>query len=251
MLRPIAQNSPHRAVRLWSGLLGAASFLLAFLVLTVLIPGPLRPLDLAFNQFRGDDFVHVRPYLEVLDRIGQRAVCLPILAAVAGWASYRARTWRPLVIAGISVLALNAFVAVFKFGLERGAPLDNEPDFLTGGVMYPSGHAANVLLVYGLAAYLWSRYTDASRRTHWISVCVVALLTLTMFTTSLGLRWHWFTDLVAGFLVGAAALRTAVVLDRAIPFTPLRERQEDVTRPSDEHLRKRRRPQWTISLPRR
>jgi undecaprenyl-diphosphatase len=229
-------------VQLCSGLLGAAALLLAFLVLTVLIPGPLRPLDLAFNQFRGDDFSTIRPYLEVLDRIGQRAVCLPVLAAVAAWASYRAKTWRPAVVAAGSVLAVNVVVAVFKFGLERGAPLDNEPDFLTGGVMYPSGHAANVLLVYGLAAYLWWRYTDASRRTRWALVVGVAMLTVLMFTTSLSLRWHWFTDLVAGVLVGAAALRTAVVVDRAIPFTPLTESREPVTRPADQHRRLRRKP---------
>lgn len=241
------QSSPHRTVQLWSGLLGAASFLLAFLVLTVLIPGPLRPLDLAFNEYRGQDFAALRPYLEVLDRIGQRAVCLPVLAAVAGWASYRARTWRPMVVAGISVFAVNAFVAVFKFGLERGAPLANEPDFLTGGVMYPSGHAANVLLVYGLAAYLWCRYTDASRRTGWVLVVVVTVLTLTMFATSLSLRWHWFTDLLGGVLVGAAALRAAVVVDRAVPFTPLTHSREQVTRPADEHLRARRKPTATPS----
>lgn len=217
-------------MRLGSGLTSVAALLLAFLVLTVLIPGPLRPVDLAFNQFRGQDFDEVRAYLTVLDRIGQRAVCLPILAAVAGWLSYRLRSWRPAIVAAGSVLALNAFVALFKFGLERGAPLDNEPDFLTGGVMYPSGHAANVLLVYGLAVYLVCRYTDASRRARAGLVLVVAVLTVVMFATSLSLRWHWFTDLVAGVLVGAAALRAAVVVDRAVPLTPVAGREEPVTR---------------------
>jgi membrane-associated phospholipid phosphatase len=236
------QNSPNRSVRLWSGLLGAASFMLAFLVLTVLIPGPMRPLDLAFNEFRGQDFDVVRPYLQVLDRVGQRAVCVPILVAVAAWAARRARSWRPLIVTLLSVVALNAFVALFKFGLERGAPLDNEPDFLTGGVMYPSGHAANVLMVYGLAVYLWSRYTDASRRTRWVLVVTVAVLTVIMFTTSLSLRWHWFTDLVAGVLVGAATLRATVVIDRSIPFTPRKDSRQPVTRPADQHRQPRRRP---------
>lgn len=232
------QGSPHRRVRLWSGLLGAASFLLAFLVLTVLIPGPLRPLDLLFNDFRGQNFDAVRPYLQVLDRVGQRAICVPILVAVAAWASYRAKTKRPLIVTALSLIALNSFVALFKFGLARGAPLDNEPDFLVNGVMYPSGHAANVLLVYGLAVYIWCRYTDATRRTYWLSVVTVAILTLVMFMTSLSLRWHWFTDLVAGLLVGAATLRATVVIDRAVPFTPLRETREQVTRPSDQHRRR-------------
>jgi membrane-associated phospholipid phosphatase len=236
-------SSPNRAVQVWSGLLGVAGLLLAFLVLTVLIPGPLRPIDLALNHERGQDFLMIRPYLEVLDLIGQRGLCVPILVAVAARAAYLAKTWRPLIVTGASVLAVNTVVAAFKFGLERGSPIQNEPDFLTGGVMYPSGHAANVVLVYGLAAYLWCRYTDASRKTNrWLVVVVVAL-TVIMVATSLSLRWHWFTDLIGGVLVGAAALRATVVVDRAIPFTPLTETQEPVTRPSDEHLRPRRMPE--------
>jgi membrane-associated phospholipid phosphatase len=244
-------SSPNRAVKLWSGLLGVAGLLLAFLVLTVLIPGPLRPIDLALNHERGQDFLQIRPYLEVLDRIGQRGLCVPLLAAVAARAAYLARSWRPLVVTGISVLAVNAFVALFKFGLERGSPIQNEPDFLTGGVMYPSGHATNVVLVYGLAVYIWCRYTDASRRTQGWLVVVVSSLTVIMVATSLSLRWHWFTDLVAGVLIGAAALRATVVLDRAVPFTPLTESQEPVTRPADGHLRPRRRLRMPVQRGRR
>jgi membrane-associated phospholipid phosphatase len=225
-------RSPNRAVQLWSGLLGVAGLLLAFLVLTVLIPGPLRPVDLALNHERGQDFLAVRPYLEVVDHIGQRGLCVPLLVAVAARVSYRIRTWRPLIVTGAGVLAVNAVVGAFKFGLERGSPLQNEPDFLTGGVMYPSGHAANVVLVYGLLAYVWCRYTDASRRTYRWLVVVVAALTVIMVATSLSLRWHWFTDLIGGVLVGAAVLRTTVVVDRAIPFTPLTGTREPVTRPA-------------------
>jgi membrane-associated phospholipid phosphatase len=242
VLRQMQIVSPNRSARLLSGLLGVAGMLLAFLVLTVLIPGPLRPVDLAFNDPRGEAFQAVRPYLEVLDWIGQRGLVVPLLGLVAAWASYRARTWRPLIVAAAGTLALNVLVAGFKFGLERGSPLVNEPDFLTGGVMYPSGHAANVILVYGLGAYVWCRYTDASRRTRgWLAV-TVAVLTVVMVAVSLSLRFHWFTDLVAGVLIGAAVLRTTVVVDRAVPFTPLNHSDEPVTRPADEHLRARRKP---------
>jgi membrane-associated phospholipid phosphatase len=220
---------------LWSGLLGAAALLLAFLVLTVLIPGPLRPLDLALNHYRGDDFQAIRPYLEVLDYIGQRGLLVPLLGLVAWLAKRRAGTWRPVIVAAASTFAVNVVVAVFKFGLERGSPLDHEPDFLTNGVMYPSGHAANVVLMYGLGAYIWCRYTDASRRRYWQLVVVVSMLTVTMVAVSLSLRWHWLTDLIGGVLVGAAALKTTVAIDRAIPYTPLNDTDEPVTRPVDEN----------------
>jgi membrane-associated phospholipid phosphatase len=228
------QSSPHREARLWSGLLGAAALLLAFLVLTVLIPGPLRPLDLALNHYRGDDFQAIRPYLEVLDYIGQRGLLIPLLGLVAYLAARRAGTWRPVIVAAASTLAVNVVVGVFKLGLERGHPLDYEPDFLTNGVMYPSGHAANVVLMYGLAAYIWCRYADAPRRRYWQLVAVVSVLTVTMVAVSLSLRWHWLTDLIGGVLVGAAALKATVAIDRAVPLTPLTSTDEPVTRPVDE-----------------
>ncbi|MPZ62506.1 MAG: phosphatase PAP2 family protein [Propionibacteriales bacterium] len=230
--------APHRGARLWTGLSYTALLLAAFLVLTVLTAGPLQAVDLALNEPR--DISTIRPGLEIVDRIGQRAVCLPILGLVAGWAVYRARSWRPAFVAAVSVLSVNAFVAVFKFSLERGEPLENEPGFLAGGVMYPSGHTANVVLVYGLAAYLWWRYTDSSRDTRWIMAFVVMLLTLIMIATSLTLRWHWFTDLIGGVLVGAAALRAATSIDLAIPFTPLTREESQVTRPVARHLSTRR-----------
>lgn len=230
--------APHRRARLWTGLAYTALLLVAFLVLTVLAAGPLQAVDLALNKPR--DIASIRPSLAIVDRIGQRAVCLPILGLVAGWAVYRARSWRPAFVAAVSVLSVNAFVAVFKFSLERGAPLENEPNFLAGGVMYPSGHTANVVLVYGLAAYLWWRYTDSSRDTRWIMVSVVTLLTLIMIGTSLALRWHWFTDLIGGILVGAAALRAATSIDLTIPFTPLTRQESQVTRPVNRHLSTRR-----------
>lgn len=211
-------KEPSRLRPLAKGLCVAGLLLVAFGVLTSLVAGPLRSLDVALNFDR--DLSGVRPVLVTMDRIGQRAVCLPVLALVAWLASRRAGTWRPMIVAGVSVFAVNVLVAVFKFGLERGAPLAGEPGFLEGGVMYPSGHTANVVLVYGLTAYLWWHYTDAPRRTRRLATAAVVALTMIMIFTSLTLRWHWFTDLIAGVLVGAAALRAATAIDTAVPVRP-------------------------------
>ena len=213
-----ATDAPRRVRPLLRGLAVSGALLVAFGILTLLVAEPLRPLDVALNFQR--DVSEVRPVLVTMDRIGQRAVCLPVLAMIAWLASRRAGTWRPAVVALVSVFAVNLIVAVFKFGLERGSPLRGQPGFLEGGVMYPSGHTANVVLVYGLAAYLWWRYTDSSRRTRSVATAIVVALTLVMIGTSLTLRWHWFSDLVAGVLLGAAALRAATAIDRAVPVKP-------------------------------
>lgn len=216
MLKPAPSRSrDRRSHDLWRALGLSAALFCVFGALTALVAGPLRPLDVALNFER--DIEQWRTALTWLDRIGQRAIAVPILGVVAVLAARRAGTRRPVVVAAASVVVVNLCVASFKFTLERGAPLAGEPGFLEGGVMYPSGHATNVVLVYGLAAYLWSHYGGASRRTRRILVATVVLLSIIMVMTSLTLRWHWFTDLLAGIVVGSAVLQATVTLDRHFP----------------------------------
>ncbi|MPZ93454.1 MAG: phosphatase PAP2 family protein [Propionibacteriales bacterium] len=217
MLRAVRDLAPpSRGARVARGLLASGWLLLALLVLTMLAAGPLRPVDIALN-FQHDR-MSFNPTLLTIDRIGQRAVCVPVLVVVAALAGRRRRSWRPLVVAGLSVLVVNVAVGVLKLGLERGAPYDRQPAFFVDGVMYPSGHSANVVLVYGLAAYLWWRYAGASRRTRVWLVAAVVFLAHVMVLVSLALGFHWFTDLVAGVLVGGAVLQAVTTVDRAMPL---------------------------------
>jgi undecaprenyl-diphosphatase len=157
------------------------------------------------------------PFLHVLDRVGQRAVALPILAVAAFVVCRRARSWRPALVAGCSVFALNLVVLVLKLVLGRAAPNTADPSFFAGGMAYPSGHSANIVLVYGLIAYLVSEYTSSSRRTRAVLWGIVGVLAVTMVVTSLTLNWHWFADLVAGLLVGGVVLELTAGVDRAAP----------------------------------
>ena len=59
------------------------------------------------------------------------------------------------------MLALNLAVLVLKLALGRGQA-GTDPAFFVGGMAYPSGHTANIVLVYGLVAYLLSRYRGVS-----------------------------------------------------------------------------------------
>jgi membrane-associated phospholipid phosphatase len=78
--------------------------------------------------------------------------------------------------------------------------------------------------VYGTAAYLASRYGEVSRGARRVMFAMVAVLSLVMTMTSLLLRWHWFTDLIAGFLVGGVVLSAMAAFDLATPFSSSRWR---------------------------
>jgi undecaprenyl-diphosphatase len=204
-----------------SGLALAGFLFLVFVGFTLLAMGPLISLDAYFNLAPPPR--SWLPFLHVLDRIGQRAVCLPLLAVVTVACCRYRSSWRPAWVVGASVFGLNLLVLILKVGLGRGQPETADPAFFVGGMAYPSGHTANIVLVYGLVGYLLGHYRAVRpgvRRAVWAAVC---LLSVTMVLTSLTLDWHWFADLIAGLLIGSVALQLTAAVDAAIPAGALHD----------------------------
>lgn len=196
--------------------LALAGFLgLVFVGFTLLAMDPLVALD-AYLNLEPPPAAWL-PVLHVLDRIGQRAVCLPILAVVTWLCCRRRESWRPAFIALGSVLLLNFVVGVLKLTLGRGQPSTADPSFFIGGLAYPSGHTANIILVYGLAVYFLGTYYQVRRRTLGACWSAVGLLSVLMVVVSMTLNWHWFADLIAGLIVGAAVLELTVGIDAVLP----------------------------------
>jgi membrane-associated phospholipid phosphatase len=223
--RPVELTPPEQpAPSPVPGLLVAGALALAFTVLTWFLAGPPHGswIDRVLN--RQHDISAYTPVLHVLDRIGQRAVCLPVLALITVWVAWRHRSARPVLISVSAVVAVNLIVLVLKIWLGRGAPLAHRPAFFVGGEMYPSGHTSNIIAVYGTGVHLLSRYGDISRTLRKALYGLVALLSVVMTVTSLLLRWHWFTDLIAGFLIGGMILAVTVAFDDSTPFESPRRR---------------------------
>ncbi|MGH3445085.1 MAG: phosphatase PAP2 family protein, partial [Nocardioidaceae bacterium] len=195
-----------------------AGFLtLVFVGFTLLAMGPLMSLDAYFNLAPPPPAWV--PVLHVLDRIGQRLVCMPILTVAVLLACRRQHSWRPAVLAALSTFALNCVVGALKLGLGRAEPRTGDPHFFSGGIAYPSGHTANIVLVYGLAVYLLAHYNHMRRRTQAIAWSIVGALSVLMVVVSMQENWHWFADLIAGLLVGGVMLQLTVVADAAVPLT--------------------------------
>ena len=204
-----------------AGLLGAA-----FVVVTTLAAGPLERVD---ASLRGRWVLGVTPGLEplfqdVLDKLASQAICVPVLAAVAIAIAVRRRSWRPIAVAGGAELAWLVVVGALKVLFARPAPALGNPAFYEGGlwslgemgVSYPSGHAAEVFLIYGAAVHLVHRYTGVGR--HWVRVMriLVGALAVNTVVVSFWLGWHWLTDLVGGLLVGGCLLAILIAVDRRL-----------------------------------
>jgi len=203
-----------RAVR-WSTL-----FFAGFIVVTqqVITNGPLIALDARIaNAGRTDfpswiDFILVR-----IDDLGLRGLTATALMIAAIYIARRFKTWRPLNLAILSLIALNLTVGLAKLLIGRTKPKLNVDLIYAGGLSYPSGHASNALLSWGVLAYLIYRYAHVDRYRGRLASTGVALISLSVCVVSIFRNTHWLSDLVGGLFIGAALLVMVIAVDRFVP----------------------------------
>jgi membrane-associated phospholipid phosphatase len=174
--------------------------------------GPLKRIDVWLAGMAISRNSPLRTPLLIPDGIGLRAVTAPLLVVVASYLGWRLRSWRPTVLTGGAVLALNLTVAVIKITTGRGQPIGENPDLFIGGMMWPSGHASNIAMTMTLGLYLVRRYGGwhLAPRT---KVLAFSLPTTIMCTTSVICGYHWVSDLIAGVIVGVLVAMAVAELD--------------------------------------
>ena len=203
-----------RAFR-WSAIL-----FIGFLLTTqqVITDGPLIDIDKRIHdldrpKFRGMSGFIIRR----LDDLGLRGVTATALLIAAFYIARRFKSWRPLNLAILSLISLNLVVGFFKFWLGRTKPKIGIDLLHFGGMSYPSGHASNALLTWGVLAYLIYRYAHVDRYRGRLASAGVALISLTVCTVSLIRDTHWFSDLLGGLFIGGALLVLIIAIDRYYP----------------------------------
>lgn len=204
----------NRALR-WSVLL-----LIGFLFITaqVLRSGPLIAWDEKINKTPRPRFDGFSGFLlRRIDDLGLRWLTATILLLAAAYIAYKFKTWRPLNLALLSLLALNLIVGSFKLLLGRTKPRLGVDLIHAGGMSYPSGHASNAVLSWGILAYLIYRYAKVDRYQGRLASAGVVLLSLTICIVSLIRHTHWFTDLLAGLFIGTSILIAVIAVDRYVP----------------------------------
>jgi membrane-associated phospholipid phosphatase len=142
------------------------------------------------------------------------ATVLLIAAAFIGW---RFKSFRPFNLSVLALLALNVVVGASKLIIGRTKPRLYVDALHANGMSYPSGHASNAIISWGLLAYLIYRY---SNRYPFVGIKLYPLawaITLTVCVVSLIRKTHWFSDLLGGVFIGASLLVMVIAIDRFIP----------------------------------
>ena len=185
---------PRRVALLLSGILVAV-------FVDLWLGGPLKALDVWLSRWTVPEDSVLRGPFGVLDSIGLRGVTVPILIALVLWLRRQTGRWRPLGVAVVTVLAVNVAIGSMKVLAGRGRPSTQSPDLFTGDVLWPSGHAANIVITGGLIVYLLRAYGHHPIG-RWLGMSIVAVPSLLMATVSVALGYHWLSDLLAGAIVG-------------------------------------------------
>ena len=89
---------------------------------------------------------------------------------------------------------------------EAVAPYEYSPSF-------PSGHALNAVVIAGIIAYLLT-LRQQSRRARVFLIIGTAVFAFTIGLSRVFLGHHWFTDVLAGWMLGSAWLALVVIAHR-------------------------------------
>ena len=204
----------ERALR-WSLL-----FFCGFLVVTqqVITNGPLVNFDNNINEAKKPHFAGVSGFiLRRLDDLGLRGLTATVLIIAAIFIAIKFKSWRPLNLAVLSLLGLNLVVGLSKIILGRTKPRDGLDLLHAGGMSYPSGHASNAVLSWGVLSYLIYRYAHVDKYQGRLASVGVLTISLTVCVVSLIRQTHWFTDLLGGLFIGSALLVAVIAVDRYVP----------------------------------
>lgn len=164
-------------------------------VLMVLIGG--NELD---RSILVDAHVAERPWVLVIlysTRLGDWEVLMALPFFAAAWLVYRRRGRLALFLLG-SVMLGRLLVEIQKAVLGRVRPEEFEGFIQIESFAYPSGHAANSMIVYFLLALLLVE--DPDRRN--LAAAAAVLLSLMIGVSRVLLGVHWPTDVVGGWAFG-------------------------------------------------
>ncbi|WP_236718259.1 phosphatase PAP2 family protein [Actinoplanes sp. TFC3] len=199
----------HFAERSVAGLLAVVAAGLGFGLLLLLVRlhwGPLQHLDHAVAQGL-NNWVAPHPpavkVLEVVAQLGGRTIMIWLVAVAVALLLIRRRTRLAvyLVVTGLGALLLDPSL---KTLVGRLRPVVDDPVATAPGNSFPSGHALGSMVTYG--ALLLVFLPAVPPRWRKVAIAVTAFLIAAIGFTRISLGVHFVSDVLAGWLLGAAWL---------------------------------------------
>ena len=179
------------------------SMLLTALVIYVKCVGPSNMLinDALFHLFRGIRTPIVDHIMINITLLGQKAVVLPVVILLSAWFMYTNRMRAGMHTLALGFLAvLSVFLIKNSLQIVRPWGILHSPD----GFSMPSGHATTAATVYLGIAFMIA--TPIARHRRWMIYIPAAMIAFLVGLSRVYLGAHWFTDILAGWLLSIALL---------------------------------------------
>lgn len=152
----------------------------------------------------------------VLNFLGNGGPLTGLCGLIALVIAVRRRTWRPILLVASAFVLTGVVTMPLKIWTHRDAPSSDLPNkvelfnraALDYSTSYPSGHLVNTIVWYGVLAVLLAPWLNRTLRL-WLRIAPPAIV----FVTTIYVDFHWFTDSVAGLLLG-------LFLDRVLTRIP-------------------------------
>ncbi|GIJ78052.1 phosphatase PAP2 family protein [Micromonospora phaseoli] len=211
-------DPPNLSARTTSGVL----LLVPFTLLTTLVAGdwsPLRRLDVAVTaHLHGYALDHpswvwvMSGWTDIFAPMPLRAAALALVIWLAHSDARRLATWvtTTMVLGGLLGPLLKLLVG-------RDRPDLPDPVAQAPGLAFPSGHALNAALAAGVLVVVFlprTRARSAARAAVWSGALLIAVVT---GFSRVALGVHWTSDVLAGWLLGAAVVAATYA---AVNFWP-------------------------------
>lgn len=175
------------------------------------------------RHIQGQENSALTSFMKDVSFIGTTKPIIVILLAVIAILLATKRLWKESLFLVWVMLGQKLLNEAVKDVFERARPTIHRLAEETG-YSFPSGHAMASICLYGGLAYLvWGFTYSRSAR---IAAAIVALLfTLTIGVSRIYLGVHYPSDIVGGYLLGAAWLAASAGAFRLIAFRRRSRRQ--------------------------
>jgi membrane protein DedA with SNARE-associated domain/membrane-associated phospholipid phosphatase len=197
----------YLGLHLTVGLLAAAGCLWLFggVVEDLITGDPLVRFDRALDDYLHSHATpHLTTFFLVVTAFGSTVAMVLLGVVVAALLAWR-RLWT-LLWTWIAAVAGSALLNWLLKGLfQRPRPHFAHPLVVETSYSFPSGHAMESFVVYGMLAYLavlWLRSWEARMA----AVCGAALVVVLIGFSRMYLGVHYFSDIVAGYAAGGVWL---------------------------------------------
>jgi len=144
--------------------------------------------------------------------LGDGFVMIAMAIAMVAWLLWR-REWRIAAAAFLTIFAARLFVPLMKLWLQRPRPaeLSGLPEVFS----FPSGHTTFATVTLGVFAVLASHGMRSWGKAVVFAGAGIAIIAISYSRIYLGA--HWMSDVLGGFLFGAAMIAAFGIAIEAVP----------------------------------